>query len=140
MKILNGVRDGLQFDRGRYVYAACMFGFAGVGAQFGIVVLSGQNPVTPELYGPSVYAVPALFWAGAQVACCGVAGFGCLIGGRRGAGLALLGASPALMLFVLLWVLALDAAQGTLVVAGNRSITAPLTGTLVAAAFRRAFL
>lgn len=140
MSVLVGVRDGLQFERGRYVYAACMFGFAGVGAQFGAVVLSGQNPVTPELYGPSVYAVPALFWSGAQICCCGLAAIGCLVGGRRGAGMALLGGSPALLLFMLLWVLALDATQGTLVVAGNRSITAPMTCALVAAAFRRLFL
>lgn len=134
------VRDwqlGTEFDRCRYVYALVMLGFAGLAIGFTTTILAGGNPITPELYGPAVYAVPALFWSTMQAGTCVVAAFGCSMGGRHGALIAVVGSAPALLLFALLWVLALEAEQGTLVVSGTRTICVPLTSLVLFASFKR---
>lgn len=128
---------GTEFDRCRYVYAITMLGFCGVALSFTATIAAGKNPVTPELYGPAVYAIPALFWSLTQAATCLIAAIGCVIGGRGGALIALLGSAPALLLFTLLWVLALEAEQGTLVIAGTRTLCVPLTSLVLIASFRR---
>lgn len=33
-----------------------------MGFSFTVIVWSGGSPVTPELYGPHVYAIPAIVW------------------------------------------------------------------------------
>jgi hypothetical protein len=128
---------GTEFDRCRYVYALTMFGFCGIALSFTMVIAAGNNPVTPELYGPAVYAIPALFWSLTQAATCMIAAIGCIIGGRAGALVALGGSAPALLLFTLLWVLALEAEQGTLVIAGTRTLCVPLTSLVLVASFKR---
>lgn len=128
---------GTEFDRCRYVYALTMFGFFGVAISFTITIAQGENPVTPELYGPAVYAVPALFWSLTQAATCMVSAIGCAMGGKSGALVSVVGAAPAFLLFVLLWVLSLEAEQGTLVVAGTRTICVPMTSLVLIASFRR---
>lgn len=35
---------------------------------FGIDVLNGGSPITPEIYGPWAYSIPALAWIGFQAA------------------------------------------------------------------------
>ncbi len=130
-------RLGTEFNRCRYVYALVMFGFAGVALSFTSTIAQGENPVTPELYGPAVYAVPALFWSLTQAATCMVSAIGCAIGGKSGALVSVVGAAPAFLLFVLLWVLALEAEQGTLVVAGTRTICVPMTSLVLITSFRR---
>lgn len=42
---------------------AALMGFA-----FTVICWSGGSPVTPELYGPSVYAIPAVAWGMTQTA------------------------------------------------------------------------
>ena len=54
----------------RYGPAMAVF-FAGsmaVPLGFGAVVIKGGSPVTPEIYGALVWAIPALVWVGLQLA------------------------------------------------------------------------
>lgn len=37
---------------------------------FGLVVAAGGSPVTPEIYGPLVYSLPAWSWVALQIATC----------------------------------------------------------------------
>ena len=134
------IRDwqlGTEFDRGRYIYALVMLGVSGIAISFTTTIAAGNNPVTPELYGPAVYAIPALFWSLMQATTCAITALGCAMGGKHGALIAVVGGAPALLLFTLLWVLALEAEQGTLVVAGTRTICVPMTSLVLLASFRR---
>lgn len=65
-------------DFHRYAPAmAVFFGAALVMASiFGSVVIWGGSPVSPELFGPIVYAFPAIVWAGLQVAFSAIAMIG----------------------------------------------------------------
>lgn len=59
-----------MFDRLKDA-AGLFMALGGVAASiFGIVVLKGGSPVTPELYGPLVYAVPAWSWVVVQMVIC----------------------------------------------------------------------
>jgi hypothetical protein len=134
---LKGWQRGTEFDRCRYVYSLIMLGFAGVAISFTLTIAEGRNPVTPELYGPAVYAIPALFWSLTQASTCIISSIGCAVGGKVGALISVVGSAPAFILFVLLWVLSLEAEQGTLVIAGTRALCVPLTSLVLVASFRR---
>lgn len=49
---------------------------------FGAVVIKGGSPVTPELYGPLVYSIPAWSWIASQMLICGGAFISAALGWR----------------------------------------------------------
>ena len=121
-----------DFERYGPAIALFHFGCLAMAVYFGVVVLRGGSPVTLELYGPRVYAIPALAWASVQIAGSALGGAGAVMGGKTGAVLCLLGSSLSALMYCTMAALALEAVQGTLVAAGSMFLTAPLS---VAAAF-----
>jgi hypothetical protein len=92
---------------------------------FGMVVLAGGSPVTPELYGPLVFAVPAVFWISSQIACSFTAAVGAAMNWPMTAGVGSLGMTVLLMFF---GVMGMDAgAPGTLLVTGTIGWLGPLS-------------
>ena len=124
--------DGERHAPGLAVFHA---GAVLMALSFGQEVIRGGSPITPELYGPSVYEIPALMWVVVQAASAGISVAGCVIGGRPGAGLALVGGLVSGAMYSALAVLASEASTGTLLVAGASYITAPISflGALLAA-------
>lgn len=116
-----------DFERYGPAIAMFHFGCLAMALSFGIVVLKGGSPVTPELYGPRVYAIPALAWAGFQICGSALGGLGAVIGGRLGAAICLMGSSIAALMYCTLAALALEAPHGTLVASGSMFLTAPLS-------------
>ena len=56
-------------DFWRYRPVICLWGAscATMGTIFAVPVFLGGSPVTPDLYGPTVYAIPALVWCAFQI-------------------------------------------------------------------------
>lgn len=56
-----------NFERYRLVIGGWFF-FAGTGGLdfASVLFVHGMSPVTPEVYGPWVYAIPAIAWVAAQ--------------------------------------------------------------------------
>ena len=103
----------------RFAPAIALFyaAVAGIALAFGAVVLAGGSPVTPELYGPAVYAIPALVWVGAQVTCGAMAVVGAVKGWPVVASIGAHGVSLVLAALATLAIMA--GATGTVVVAGS---------------------
>jgi len=116
-----------DFERYGPAIALFHFGCLAMALSFGIVVIKGGSPVTPELYGPRVYAIPALAWASVQIGGSALGGLGAVIGGKLGAAVCLMGSSIAALMYCTLAALALEATHGTLVAAGSMFLTAPLS-------------
>lgn len=117
-------------DFDRYGPAIVFFhiGAAMIAASFGAVVLKNGTPVTPELYGAAVYAVPALVWVAIQLSSTIMAAIGAAIGGKSGAWVCMFGAAVAGLLFAALAVMGTNAgATGTLVVSGCAFVMSPLS-------------
>lgn len=111
-------------DFERYAPACVVFfGAAAVmAAIFGSVVIWGGSPVSPELFGPIVYAVPAIVWAAMQIVFAVIAAYGC---GFRKPRIATLGAFLLGVKFLFFATAAIAAgATGTLLVA----MAIPATG------------
>lgn len=108
------------------VEPACLTSFharaALMGFAFALIAGSGGAPITPELYGERVYAIPAEVWGVAQVAL----GAGCALAiiGQRMVVLALLSGLSALF-YCALGTLAMRAEMGTLVAIGSIAIMMP---------------
>jgi len=119
-------------------YADAMLAFFALGTTvpiaFGAVVLIGGSPVTPDQYGEVVYAIPALVWAGAQLAIMGAAALGAAFRWP------LVTAFAAAGVFVYFSFLAAAAAlagpTGTLVVAGCGLWLAPVAAICSVVAWR----
>jgi hypothetical protein len=113
----------------RYAPALAFFHFGAVlmALDFGQEVWRGGSPITPELYGPSVYAFPALAWVAVQFLGAFIAVFGNVIRGAVGAWLAMIGGAVCGLMYSALAVLAAEAASGTLLVAGASYTHAPVS-------------
>jgi hypothetical protein len=99
-------------------------GAAAMGAWFGAEVLRNGTPVTPDVYGDVVFAVPALTWAGAQI----VLGLMAAVGyATRRRGMAGFGAAGLTVLLSFFAVMAMDAPSGAVLQAGAMMWTAPLS-------------
>jgi hypothetical protein len=96
-----------------------------LGAHFGRVVWAGGTPVTPELYGPAVFAIPALAWAAGQFVSHGITMVGLALWGRYGMALTIIGGVMAAVFHSFLAYFSSMASQGTLVHAGAMYLTAP---------------
>lgn len=107
----------------------CLWLFHGglfmLGAHFGRVVWAGGTPVTPELYGPAVFAIPALAWAAGQFVSHGITMIGLAMWGRFGMALTIIGGMMAAVFHSFLAYFGSMASQGTLVHAGAMYLTAP---------------
>lgn len=115
----------------RRVMAVILAGYALMGWAYLSMILRGENPVTQDLFGPYVYAVPGWFWASYQGTCGTVAALGCTRGGKAGALIALLGSCGLVVQFSVFSALATEAANGTIIVIGSAFISLP--GALVCA-------
>jgi len=63
-------RQETLFERW-HIPIAFFFFFGGVAASaFGVIVAIGGSPVSPEVYGPLVYSIPAWGWVTMQIAFC----------------------------------------------------------------------
>lgn len=109
----------------RYRPALIMFnvGLFFMALRFGVVVVNGGSPITPEIYGPAVYAFPALGWAAIQAVSAAVAIAGLVLNWRP---LVALGALPNVVLQGVFCGLSSMAAQGTLLQTGTMFITLPI--------------
>lgn len=59
-----------HFDRYAPLFAVIFAGPIGMALWFAAVVIKGGTPMTENVYGPEVFAIPALVWSGAQIAIC----------------------------------------------------------------------
>lgn len=113
------------WSRWRWAILLFYLGSIAQAAVFGSVVMAGGSPVTPELYGPLVYAVPALAWVAAQVFLAALAVAGAALDRPGIAGSGALGITVLLMFF---GVMGMDAgASGTLLVTGTIGWLGPLS-------------
>lgn len=106
------------------IFAIWHCGLAMMALHFGVTVLLGGSPVTPELYGPAVYAIPAIVWAGAQFGGAAISCAGAMMG-RRGAGLLLAGGSLSLPFYAFLAAASSMSGQGVIVTAGAIWVVLP---------------
>lgn len=117
----------MEFERLRGGIFALHLCLTLMGAAFMFDVLRNGSPITPELYGARVHAVEAWVWAAVQMAACGLACVGALLGGRGGAAMTLIGAFLSSSMFAFLAIMAREADQGTLVFYGSICLTMPLS-------------
>ncbi len=59
-----------EFERLAPAMAVFFFGGAVAASVFAAVVAMGGSPITPEIYGPLVYALPAWAWVAIQMVIC----------------------------------------------------------------------
>ena len=123
-----------EFERFAPAIAAFFVGGYAVPLGFGAVVLTGGSPVTVDTYGPLVYAIPALYWVGAQILILSVAFAGALLMRPR------LAAVGAVMVGLLMAFFAgaavLAGAGGSILVFGAGGWVAPLSFVAAAVAWR----
>ena len=117
----------MDFDRIRGCIFALHLCLTIMGAAFMFEVLRGGSPITPELYGARVHAIDAWIWAAFQVAACGVAATGALVGGRGGAAMVIIGGLASAAMFAFFARMAMEAPQGTLAFFGSAFLTTPLS-------------
>lgn len=112
----------------RYAPAICGFhlGLALMARDFALDVMHGGSPITPELYGPMVYEIPALAWVSVQGAGALVALIGSIVKGMFGAWMVAIGAGVSAVLYAAFAIMARQAEHGTLVASGSTYVTAPL--------------
>jgi hypothetical protein len=113
------------FERFAPAIAVYFAGCAMVPLVFAAVVVSGGTPVTPELYGTVVYAIPALVWAALQLGLSLLAAVSAAMGWRLMAAFGAFGIAALLGFFSAAAVLA--GASGTLVVAGCGAWLSPVS-------------
>lgn len=106
----------IAFFHGALLFVAVFFGFT---------VFIGGSPVTPELYGPAVYAIPALWWSSAQAAGASVAMVGALLRGYWGALACVVGSAISVLVYGFFAAAASLAEQGTIVQAATLLMCAP---------------
>lgn len=98
-----------------------------IAIHFGITVLVGGSPMTPEIYGPAVYAIPAWIWAMIQVSAQMIGAVGACLRGRRGGAMLIISGALILPLYALLGAAASMTGQGTIVTAACLWLLMPAT-------------
>jgi hypothetical protein len=114
-----------MFDRCAPAMAVFFCGPTIMAAIFGTVTLLGGTPVTPEIYGPQVYEIPALAWAGAQ---CGLGVAGIVGAVRPSRWLAVVGGLGLAFLFIFFAAMALQAGSTGVLLVSMAVATAPICG------------
>ena len=125
-----------ELDRYGPAIVMLFSGLTLIAFQFGAIVTKGGSPVTPELYGPAVYAMPALVWVGVQIFTSGLVVYGAHKRGRFGAWCVLIGGACGFVMHSAFAVLAQKATQGTLVQGASMFVTAPACFMVVLLAVR----
>lgn len=127
--------DGLLMDTELERYGpAIVFFYCGlflVGLKFSAVILEKGSPMTPELYGPAVYAFDAIYWCLLQMFTALLVVYGTLRKGELGASLVIIGGSLGFILYATFAVLAQKASQGILVQGASTFVTAPISLVVV---------
>jgi hypothetical protein len=120
-----------EFERARPYIAAFEISTTAMAAWFGADVWMGGSPITPELYGPAVYAINAWYWIIGQAVCGLMAFAGCWIYARKPRKewrwLTAIGCTGTALEMSLFAALALGHAQGIIVQAGATTIMTPLS-------------
>lgn len=114
-------------DRFWPVIAAGHLALAAIALHFGAVTLAGGSPMTPEVYGPAVYAVPALAWAGGQAGAELLAALGAALRGRAGAVMLILSGCFILPTYGFLAAVANLTGEGVIVAAACLYLTMPFS-------------
>ena len=127
----------IWFDRYRDPILAANCALLMMALHFAFVIVMGGNPITPELYGPAVYVIPALVWAGAQMGGALVSILGVLIDGKLGGLFLAVGSLIQFAFYLYLAVAGSMAAQGVVVTAGSLWLTAPMAFACCVAGFGR---
>jgi len=122
----------------RYAPAVIIFfsGLVLIALQFCVIVLNGGSPVTPELYGPAVYTMPALAWVALQIGSSVAVILGAYMRGTFGAWLIILGGIVGFSMYSAFAVLAQRATQGTLVQGATTFVCAPASFVVILLAIR----
>ena len=110
-------------DRYGPVLAMVQAGLCLMAIRFGTIVMNGGSPITPEIYGPAVYAFPAIGWAAIQGTGAFIACYGVLF---KRPWVVVIGALPNVALQAIFSALAGFADQGTLLQTGTLLVTLPL--------------
>ena len=118
-------RPAVWAERFGPLIALIHFLFFCMSVQVSVNIWHGGSPITPELYGPAVYHVPALAWTSAQ---CGCAALTCVAAAHRWWRVMFAGACVSIVFYVLLAALAAHGAQGTIVQAGATWVFIGLSG------------
>ena len=100
-------------------------GLLAMSVHYGYSVFRGGSPITPELYGPAIMAVPALVWAGLQLVGSIASIFGAWLRDRRGAILLIVGSVASCALYGFFAVAASMQAEGLWLMAANLYISLP---------------
>lgn len=108
-----------------------------MGALFLADVWGQPSKITPELYGPVVYAIPAIFWAGAQAFGGYLGAVGAAYGNKAGAIAAFASSLWLFVTFSMLSFFAMEASQGTIVVAGTRGMLLPMCFLVMVSSLER---
>lgn len=126
-----------DFERYRPVILAWFLFAAAGGADFGSVILQGASPVTPEVYGPWVYQIPAWVWVSAQTIVAGLGFVGALMRWRRVA----FGAAVGLVLYFAFLAAAggLAGASGQVLLRNCRSFIGPFTVVIAGLCWGRGY-
>ena len=111
---------------GRRIVAFLMFALALMGWCYLSLYAAGQNPVTEDLFGPRVYAIPGWVWALWQGGFASIACLGAMRGDRLGAWMLLVGSLCLAAMFLSFAFLAGEAPRGLIVVAGSMFVTLPV--------------
>lgn len=114
------IRAGLIIFHTQLLLMAAIYG--------GIAWVRG-SPVTAELYGPAVYEIPAVAWAGAQVGSALVCIIGAMVWGRAGMWALIIGGAMSLAFYGSLAALASYTSSGLIAQAGALGVGA--TGAAV---------
>lgn len=110
----------------QYAIAIAAFhsGLAAMAVYFSVVVFMGGSPITPEIYGGAVYGTPAVVWCAVQFSVASMAAVGAWF---KWPVIAAVGAAGSALVYCAFGVLAMGAAQGTILQAAALCVGAPLS-------------
>lgn len=114
-----------MFDNLRPAIGAFFLANLNMALIFGAVVAQGGTPVTPELYGPIVFAIPALWWSGVQAILAASAACGAICNRRWPV---IIGGVGLTILFLFFALAAMAAGPTGTVLVSMALSTAPLCG------------
>ena len=100
-------------------------GLAMMAIDMGGRILRGGSPISPEVYGPLVYSVPALVWVGLQLFGSLVCVIGALAGGKIRTGCFIIGGASSAFLFTAFTIMASGASQGIVLETGTQWFATP---------------
>lgn len=94
---------------------------------FGVVVLRGGSPITAEIYGPSVYAFPAMAWVAVQFFIAATGVLGLAFKGKLRATLFAVSGFGLGILFAVFVFMAGQAPAGSVLESSSRFVAAPIS-------------